>query len=187
MRITYTFINPRPELLAGMNDDLPAKVGHSIWGHDLEGGQGDMRAFIDLSLNYAPHEIIWRVTFCSAGGPHFLQPVVNQVGLHLGLVEHDNGDILMVRTHLYVILSVCMNILAKIIWFGLGGFLLVHKGFSIAGRILFSADMVFEKKTVCLHVVIPEMQSFSMRPAKYISHCLNSLIQKLSLFIVRTL
>ncbi len=55
---THNSLNTRTELLAGMNDDLPVKVGHYIWGHDLEGGQVDMRAFIDLSLKYAPHEII---------------------------------------------------------------------------------------------------------------------------------
>ncbi len=38
------------------------------------------------------------------------------------------------------------------------------KGFSIAGRV---AYMFLKIKTVCLHVVIPEMPSFSMRPAKY--------------------
>ncbi len=36
-----------------------------------------------------------------------------QVGLQLDLVVHDNGDILMVRTHLSVILSVCLTILVK--------------------------------------------------------------------------
>jgi hypothetical protein len=51
--------------------------------------------------------------------------------------------------------------------FGLGGFLLVRKGFSIAGRVAYSANMFLKIKTVCLHVVIPEMPSFSMRPAKY--------------------
>jgi hypothetical protein len=45
-----------------MNDDLPVKVGHYIGGHDLEGGNGDMRACIDLSLNFAPHEKITRIT-----------------------------------------------------------------------------------------------------------------------------
>ncbi len=69
MHIIYTFIDknpsglhdnlsPRLELFAGMNDDLPVKVSHYSWGHDLEGGQGDMRAFIDLSLKNAPHKII---------------------------------------------------------------------------------------------------------------------------------
>ncbi len=69
MHIKYTFfyenpnglhnsLNPRPEPLAGMNDDLPVKVSHYIWGHGFEGGQGDMRAFIDLSLKNAPHETI---------------------------------------------------------------------------------------------------------------------------------
>ena len=51
-------LNPRLELLAGMNDDLPVKVSHYSCGHDLEGGQGDMRAFIDLSLKNEPHKII---------------------------------------------------------------------------------------------------------------------------------
>jgi hypothetical protein len=48
----------------------------------------------------------------------------------------------------------------KIIWFGLGGLLLVRKGFSKAGRVAFSADMFLKMKTVCLLNVIPEMHSF---------------------------
>jgi hypothetical protein len=55
----------------------------------------------------------------------------------------------------------------KIIWFGLGGFLLVRKGFSIAGRVAYSTNIFLKIKTVFLHDVIPEMPSFSMRPAKY--------------------
>ncbi len=66
-----------------------------------------MKASIDLSLNFALHEI-------SVGLPHFLQPVDHQAGLQLDLVVHDNGDILIVRTHLSVILSVCLAILVKI-------------------------------------------------------------------------
>jgi hypothetical protein len=38
--------------------------------------------------------------------------------------------------------------------------------FKHAGRVAYSADMFLKIKTVCLHVVIPEMHSFSMRPAK---------------------
>jgi hypothetical protein len=95
--------------------------------------------------------------------------------LQLDLVVHDKGDILMVRTHLSVILHVCLSILVKnfsssekkIILFILGGFLLVHKDFSIAGGLVYSANMFLKRKTVCLHYVIPEMHSFSMRPAKY--------------------
>jgi hypothetical protein len=34
----HNSLNPRPEPLAGMNDDLPVKVGHYILGHDLYGG-----------------------------------------------------------------------------------------------------------------------------------------------------
>ncbi len=43
----------------------------------------------------------------------------------------------------------------------------MHKGFSIAGRVAYSADVFVKIKTVCLHVVIPVMYSFSTRPAKY--------------------
>jgi hypothetical protein len=42
----------------------------------------------------------------------------------------------------------------------------VHKDFSIAGRLILCRH-VLKIKTVCLHYVIPEMHSFSMRPAKY--------------------
>jgi hypothetical protein len=48
----------------------------------------------------------------------------------------------------------------KIIWFGLGGLLLVRKGFSKAARVTFSADMFLKIKIVCLLDVIPEMLSF---------------------------
>ncbi len=99
----------------------------------------------------------------------------HQVGIQLDLVVHDNRDILMVRTHLSLILSVCLTILVKIfpssekkiIWFGLGGFLLVRKGFSIAGRVAYSTNIFLKIKTVFLHDVIPEMPSFLMRPSKY--------------------
>ena len=43
----------------------------------------------------------------------------------------------------------------------------MHKDFSIAGSLAYSAEMFLKIKTVCLHYVIPEMHSFSMRPAKY--------------------
>jgi hypothetical protein len=48
----------------------------------------------------------------------------------------------------------------KIFWFGLGGFLLVRKGFSKAARDAYSANMFLKIKTVCLLNVIPEMLSF---------------------------
>jgi hypothetical protein len=44
---------------------------------------------------------------------------------------------------------------------------MVHKGFSIAGRVAYSVDMFLKIKTICLCDVIPEMHSSSMRPAKY--------------------
>ncbi len=43
----------------------------------------------------------------------------------------------------------------------------MRKGFRIAGRVAYSVNMFWKIKTVCLHVIIPEMPSFSMRPAKY--------------------
>jgi hypothetical protein len=92
--------------------------------------------------------------------------VVHQVGLQLFLVVHDNGDILMVRTQLSAILDVCLFILfkkfsvKKIILFGLGGLVLVRKGFSKAARVAFSTDMFLKIKTVHLLDVIPEMLSF---------------------------
>jgi hypothetical protein len=43
----------------------------------------------------------------------------------------------------------------------------VRKGFSIAGRVAYSTNIFLKIKTVFLLDVIPEMPSFSMRPAKY--------------------
>ncbi len=47
-------------------------------------------------------------------GPHVFEPLVHKVGLQLELVVHDNGDNLMARTHLSVILFICLSILVKI-------------------------------------------------------------------------
>jgi hypothetical protein len=74
----------------------------------------------------------------------------------------------MARTHLSVILAVCLFILIKKIFssekkfflFGLGGFLLVRKDFSKAPRFEYSADMYLKIKNSCLLDVIPEMLSF---------------------------
>jgi hypothetical protein len=43
-------------LQAWMMTSLSRSVIYT-WGHDLEGGQSDMRASIDLSLNFATYEI----------------------------------------------------------------------------------------------------------------------------------
>ncbi len=51
-------LNPRTELLAGANDDLPVYVGQYLRDLGPEGGYGVMRLFTDLSLNFAPYEII---------------------------------------------------------------------------------------------------------------------------------
>jgi hypothetical protein len=49
-------LNPRPELLAGVYDDLLVLISHYLSNLGLEGGQGVIRLFI--GLNYAPYEII---------------------------------------------------------------------------------------------------------------------------------
>ena len=84
-------LNPRPELLAYMNDDLPVKVGHYIWDHGLEGGQGVFRLFINLSLNFAPHEITKGLQSFELGGQiswdqwsSSLQPVLGDFACILG-------------------------------------------------------------------------------------------------------
>jgi hypothetical protein len=48
----------RPEPLAEEDDNLPLNVGHYFSDLGLERGQSVMRLFIDLSLKFAPHEII---------------------------------------------------------------------------------------------------------------------------------
>jgi len=61
------------------------------------------------------------------------------------------------------VFSPCLQIFfisEKIVWFGLGGLLLVRKGFSKAARVAFSADMFLKIKTVSLLDVIPEILSF---------------------------
>jgi hypothetical protein len=53
-----TTSNPRPELLVWGDDDLPVHVSHYLRDLGPEGGQDVMGVFTDLSLNFAPHEII---------------------------------------------------------------------------------------------------------------------------------
>jgi hypothetical protein len=56
------FFNQRPELLAGVDDNLPVLVSHYLRELGLDGGQDIISLSIDLSLNFAPHEIIKRIT-----------------------------------------------------------------------------------------------------------------------------
>jgi hypothetical protein len=70
MRITYNFYLMKSplayitasildqKLLVGGDDDLPVHVSHYLLDLGPEGGQVLMRLSIDLSLNFAPHEII---------------------------------------------------------------------------------------------------------------------------------
>jgi hypothetical protein len=45
-----------------VDDDIPVHEGQYLRDLGPEGGQGVIRLFIDLSLNFAPHEIILRIT-----------------------------------------------------------------------------------------------------------------------------
>jgi hypothetical protein len=90
--------------------------------------------------------VSWEATFLSTSGPSGWPSARPGCAWQWGH-PHDQNT-------LSVILSVCLSILVKIfassqkkiIWFGLGGFLLVHKGFSIAGRVAYSADVFVKKK-----------------------------------------
>ena len=59
---TNNSFNPRPELLVGRNDDLPVQVCHYLQDLGPKGGQSAMRLFLDLSLKYAPHRRIKKIT-----------------------------------------------------------------------------------------------------------------------------
>jgi hypothetical protein len=125
MHIMYTFIwckpqwplhnslNPRLELLAGMNEKPPCQ-GQSLYLRSWVWGrpgsyEGIYWPFYQLRTTWnnlkGCNLLSWEATF--------LHPVVHQVGLQLVLVVHDNGDILMVRTQLSAILAVCLFILFK--------------------------------------------------------------------------
>ena len=58
----HNSLNPRPELLVVMNDKLHVHVGHYLQDLGPEGGQGVMRLFTDLSLKFALHRRIKRIT-----------------------------------------------------------------------------------------------------------------------------
>ena len=73
-----------------------------------------MRASIDLFLNFATYDISEGLHSVELGGHIAFNQWTIRPGLQLDLVVHDNGDILMVRTHLSVIRYVCFAILVKI-------------------------------------------------------------------------
>jgi hypothetical protein len=54
----HNSLNPRLDTLASWDDNLPVNSGHYNQDLGIVGGQGVMRVFIDISLNFAPHEII---------------------------------------------------------------------------------------------------------------------------------
>jgi hypothetical protein len=49
----HTSLSPRPELLIGTDDNLPAHDGNFLQDLGPEGGQGVLRLFIDLYLKFA--------------------------------------------------------------------------------------------------------------------------------------
>jgi hypothetical protein len=55
-------LNTRLEHLAGVDDDFPVHASHYLSDLGSKGGLGAMRLFTDLSLNFAPLEIIKKVT-----------------------------------------------------------------------------------------------------------------------------
>jgi hypothetical protein len=59
---TNNSFNPRPELLVGRNDDLPVQVSHYLQYLGPKGGQSAMKLCLDLSLKYAPHRMIKKIT-----------------------------------------------------------------------------------------------------------------------------
>ncbi len=69
-------LNPRLEHLAGVDEDLHVHAGHYLWDLGSKGGLCAMRLFIDLSHNFARHEIIKKITILWAGRQDFLRPVV---------------------------------------------------------------------------------------------------------------
>ena len=148
-----------------------------IWGHLL------------TSLSTSHHMNIWRVTICWAGRPHFLQPVDHQAGLQLDLVVHDNGDILMVRTHLSVILSVCLAILVKIFphqrrkLFGLDDVVVFWCAKVLHSWWVAYSGNIFLKKNLFFYMMsyqrCPAFQ-WDLQNISMITRCLNILIQKLS-------
>jgi hypothetical protein len=57
----HNSLNPRPELQIRRDDDLPVHAAHSLQDLGPKGGQSGMRLFTDLSPNFAPHELIYRI------------------------------------------------------------------------------------------------------------------------------
>jgi hypothetical protein len=55
-------LNTRLEHLAGVDDDFPVHAGLYLSDLGYKGGLGAMRLFTDLSLNFAPHEIMEKIT-----------------------------------------------------------------------------------------------------------------------------
>jgi hypothetical protein len=108
-------LNPRPELLAGRDDDLPISVGHYIQDLGLEGGQGVTRVFNwPLFQLYSMWSNIKVFAIWWAGRQHF--QVIHQVGLQPVLGVQNNRGILRVRTMISVVLAICLLILIKKIY-----------------------------------------------------------------------
>ncbi len=136
-----------------------------------------MRASIDLSLKFASHEISEGLHSVELGG-HIsfnqwtIRLAYSQTWLCMTMGTSSWSEHIYLSFCMFVLLSWLKFFLIReenyLVW--IRCFHLVRKGFSIAGRVAYSANKVLKIKTVCLHFVIPEMLSFSMRPAKYFQY-----------------
>ncbi len=133
-----------------------------------------MRVFIDLSINYAPHEITKRLKSFEQGGHiSFNQWSIrlafsqSWLCMTMGTSSWSEHSYLPFWQFVFPSWLKFFSSEKKIIWFGFGGLLLVRKGVSKAAKFAYSAGIFLEITKNCLLHVIPEMLSFSIRPPKY--------------------
>ncbi len=133
-----------------------------------------MRASIDLSLNFALHEISEGLQSVVLGGHISFNQWTIRLAFSQTLLCMAMGTSSL-SEHIY--LSFCLfvlpswlkfflikdeNYLVWIRWFSSGA-----QRFQHSWQSCILCQHVLKIKTVCLHVIIPAMHSFSMRPAKY--------------------
>ncbi len=133
-----------------------------------------MRALSGLSLIYAPHEIIWRITICWAVRPHFLQPETIRLAFSKTWLCRTMGTSSWSEQ---IYLSLCLFVLPSwlklfvireeiyLVW--IRWLLLVCKGFSIAGRVAHSANILLKIKTLFTWCHTRDAQLFNETPANY--------------------
>ncbi len=128
-----------------------------------------MRAFIDLSLKYAPHEIIKGLQSVGLGGHISFNQWSTRLAFSQSMLCMTMGTSSW-SEHIY--LSFCLfffpswlkfflireeNYLVCIRWFSSGAQIFQHS----CKRVAYFADMFLKIKTFFLHNVIPEAQLFN--------------------------